>query len=156
VDTVAISNAETDSDFAEARALFEEYAASLGVDLCFQNFGHELDNMREMYGAPSGCILLARRQDAILGCVALRPFGETVCEMKRLYVRPEERGVNVGRRLAVEILGRARRAGYQRMVLDTLESLKAARALYQSLGFREVEPYYTNPLEGVVYMELEL
>jgi ribosomal protein S18 acetylase RimI-like enzyme len=154
--TSIILEAKTDSDFDEARTLFQEYAAALAVDLCFQNFAYELEHMREIYGAPAGCVLLAGRGGEIVGCVALRRFEGNVCEMKRLYVRPAARGSNLGRLLAVSVIEHARAFGYCRMVLDTLTSLKAARSLYRSLGFRETAPYYTNPLEGVVYMELDL
>jgi ribosomal protein S18 acetylase RimI-like enzyme len=153
---VEIIEARTDWEFTQARMLFEEYAAELAVDLCFQNFQHELQNVRSMYSAPSGCLLLARAGPVIVGCVAYRPFQNATCEMKRLYVRHSARGADVGRRLTVELIRRARAAGYTKMLLDTLKSLKAAHSLYQSLGFREVEPYYANPLADVVFMELNL
>ena len=156
MEPIAVFPATTDLEFDEARQLFSEYAAGLGVDLCFQNFEHELENIKNTYGAPNGCLLLAHCSERPIGCVAFRPFMEGICEMKRLYVRPEARGLNVGRRLAIEIIQRARSAGYRSMVLDTLTSLTAAQTLYRSLGFRQVEPYYANPLQGVVYMELDL
>ena len=152
----SISDAETEDEFLEARRLFEEYARALDIDLGFQNFARELEQLRVMYVPPRGCLLLARRGEAIVGCVALRPFEDDVCEMKRLYVRPAARGLELGRALAKSVIERARRAGYRRMVLDTLARLKPARSLYRSLGFREVAPYYENPIEGAVYMELDL
>ena len=156
MEDVTIFRAISESEFDEACGLFQEYADNLGVDLCFQNFEQELENIRDIYGPPGGCLLLARRNDSIVGCVAFRRFNDAVCEMKRLYVKQTARGVNVGRELAVELIRRARSAGYRRMVLDTLPHLKAAQALYRSLGFQEIKPYYVNPLQGAVYMELEL
>jgi len=156
MENLAIFEATSDCDFEEARGLFQEYADSLGADLCFQNFEHELKNLRDIYGAPTGCLLLARSNDSIIGCVAFRRFDDAGCEMKRLYVKPAARGMNVGRRLTVEIIHRARSAGYRRMVLDTLPGLQAAQALYQSLGFRDIKPYYASPVESALYMELDL
>ena len=156
MDSTTIFEATTPFEIEEARTLFREYAAGLGVDLCFQNFEHELENIRSVYGAPDGCLLLARLNNGTAGCVAFRRFEDDVCEMKRLYVKPSARGMNLGRSLSVEIIRRARSAGYRRMVLDTLARLQAAYSLYRSLGFREIRPYYVNPLEGVVYMELDL
>lgn len=151
-----ISDARTATQVALVRELFEEYAASLDTDLCFQNFPAELERLAEMYAPPRGCLLLARLDGAPAGCGGLRPFDADACEMKRLYVRPQARGHDLGRRLALELIGRARAAGYGRMLLDTLESMHAAKALYRSLGFREVAPYYANPLPGTTYMELAL
>jgi putative acetyltransferase len=144
------------ADFADARRLFEEYAAQLRIDLCFQGFAAELESLPELYSPPDGCLLLARRQGAAVACGGLRRFGMDSCEMKRLYVRPEARGGSLGRRLAEALVSRARDLGYARMLLDTLEEMTAARALYASLGFRETEPYYHNPSERVVYLELGL
>ena len=151
-----IVQAESDADYRTARELFREYADRLGVDLCFQGFSAELETLDTMYAPPSGCLLLASFENAPVGCVGVRRLSATLCEMKRLYVRDSVRGRGCGRRLAVEIVGRARRLGYERMVLDTLEPMVQARRLYMSLGFRDCAPYYPNPLPGVRYLELQL
>jgi GNAT superfamily N-acetyltransferase len=153
---IEIRPAQLRSDFDVARELFEEYARQLGVDLCFQGFAEELQTLEAMYGPPGGVVLLAHAQAQPVGCVALRPAGGGDCEMKRLFVRPAARGMGLGRRLAEAILSEASALGYQRMVLDTLEQLVAARALYEALGFREIAPYYDNPLAGVRYFAREL
>ena len=142
--------------YAVAGTLFEEYAEQLGVDLCFQDFAGELERLPEMYGQPFGCLVLVTRDAAAAGCGAVRRLSDGVCEMKRLYVRRAERGAGLGRRIAERLVERARTLGYQRMFLDTLEEMAAARRLYASLGFRETGPYYDNPLTNAVYMELDL
>ena len=151
-----LTRAETADEFAAARAVFEEYAAALGVDLCFQNFARELDNLPAEYGPPGGRLLLASLGDERVGCVGLRKFSDGVCEMKRLYVRPRARGAGLGRVLAAEIIRAARELGYGSMRLDTLPAMKEAVPLYRSLGFKETEAYRYNPVGGTIYMELDL
>ncbi|HJO68872.1 MAG TPA: GNAT family N-acetyltransferase [Rhodospirillales bacterium] len=144
------------ADLVHVRALFREYQEWLGVDLCFQGFDDELRRLPGRYAPPLGLLLLARVGSAIAGGVGMWPLSETVCEMKRLYVRPPWRGVGLGRRLANAIVAEARNMGFARMRLDTLARLEAARALYASMGFVDIPAYYDNPLDGVLFMELRL
>ncbi len=140
-----------------ARQLFKEYAAALGIDLCFQNFQQELDGLPGAYAPPSGRLFLAMTNTDAAGCVALRKIADDTCEMKRLYVRPEFRGTGLGLKLAEAIISAGRELGYRRMRLDTLpEKMERAVRMYRSLGFKEIAPYYENPVEVVTYMELEL
>jgi ribosomal protein S18 acetylase RimI-like enzyme len=153
---VRIVQAATETDWGTARRLIEAYAASLGVDLCFQNIDDELAHMRSMYAPPRGAMLLASDGDEVLGCVALRAFDDTTGEMKRLYVLPAARGRALGRVLAAAVVAKAREAGYARLVLDTLPDMHAAQALYVSMGFNPIDSYRYNPVPGAVYMELRL
>jgi ribosomal protein S18 acetylase RimI-like enzyme len=141
---------------AQARELFREYAAESQVDLCFQNFAAELAGLPGAYKPPEGRLLLSMHKEQLAGCVALREFGDGICEMKRLYVRPAFRGLGVGRMLARRVIDDAVAIGYARMRLDTLTRMQAAVALYESLGFRRIDPYRPNPLEDVIYFELAL
>jgi ribosomal protein S18 acetylase RimI-like enzyme len=138
------------------RELFKEYADALDIDLCFQNFNQELADLPGKYAPPEGRLLLALEGAEAAGCVALRKIGKNFCEMKRLYVRPAFRQKGLGRTLAVEIISAARQIGYDCMRLDTLSSMSAAVALYESLGFRRVAPYYHNPSDRAVFMEFRL
>ncbi len=148
---------ERAEEIAEARLLFEEYAASLGINLCFQNFEQEVAGLPGDYAPPSGRLYLAVENDRIAGCIALRKLDEQICEMKRLYVRPAFRGSGLGRKLTERVIADAHAIGYKRMRLDTLPGkMDQAIGLYRSLGFKDIAPYYDNPYEDVAYMELEL
>lgn len=152
-----IIQAETGRHIDQARTLFREYEAWLALDLCFQNFEKELAELPGAYAPPTGRLLLAYENDQLAGCVALRKLSDGVCEMKRLFLRPQFHGSGRGRELAQRIIDEARGAGYQRMRLDTLpEQMGKAISLYRALGFKEIEPYYKNPVPGALFMELIL
>ena len=142
---------------AKARQLFREYSAWLGIDLCFQNFEKELAELPGDYVPPNGRLLLAYDNGELVGCVALRKIGDGSCEMKRLFVRDRFRGKGIGRLLIETIIRNAKEIGYERMLLDTLPPrMNDAIALYRSIGFNEIAPYYDNPVEGAIFMELRL
>jgi len=151
---VRLAHAHGGGVLEAVRALFVEYAASLGFDLSFQGFSAELDAPPREYAPPEGCLLLAMEVTTAAGCVALRRLDGDVCEMKRLYVRPAFRGRGIGRALATAVIEEARRRGYRRMRLDTVLSMTAAIELYRSLDFEAIAPYRPNPIEGARFMEL--
>ena len=150
----------TERDLDAVRVVFREYAAGLGVDLCFQNFEDELAGLPGDYAAPRGALLLARVDGEVAGCCALRPLDAAdypnAAEMKRLFVRKPFRGFGLGRQLAEAALDAGRRAGYDTVLLDTLDDMEAARALYEELGFEEIPPYYHNPIAGAHYLKADL
>jgi putative acetyltransferase len=154
--TVGIERARSDDNLAAVRALFREYADSLGFDLEFQDFERELAELPGDYAPTSGTLLLARVGDDVAGCVALCDLGGGISEMKRLYVRPGFRRLGVGRRLAEAVIEAAREAGYASMRLDTVPAMGEARRLYRSLGFEPIGPYRFNPVPGTEYLELKL
>ena len=151
-----VCRATTADEIALARRLFEEYAAWLGVDLSFQGFAAELAGLPGAYAPPGGRLLLGLADSEAAGCVALRPLGDGVCEMKRLFVRPAFRGQGVGRVLTGRIVDEARAIGYRTMRLDTLPAMQAALRLYRELGFVPCAAYYPTPLPDTVFMELQL
>ena len=157
MEAIEFIQAESPEEVAEARKLFVEYSDRLGINLCFQNFEKELAELPGAYAPPWGRLLLAMHQGTLAGCVSLRKIGDGVCEMKRLFVRPRARGKGIGRALAEKIIQEAREIGYAQMRLDTLPAkMDEAIKMYRSLGFREIEPYYHNPVEGALFMELAL
>jgi putative acetyltransferase len=154
---LTLVQAESPAQVAQARELFREYAQSLGVNLCFQNFEQELAALPGQYAPPHGRLLLAQYDGQLAGCVALHKWETDVCEMKRLYLRPSFRGKRLGRAIAETIIAEARNIGYERMRLDTIEPImKDAVEMYRKLGFREIAPYRPNPIAGAMYMELQL
>ena len=155
---VTIRHAHQDDWIPEIRKLFVEYAASLGVDLGFQDFERELASLPGDYNwaLGKGCLLIALDHGKPVGCAGCRPLVDMTCEMKRLYVRPESRGTGTGEVLARAIVDEARRLGYDKMRLDSLPFMEKAVQLYERLGFTRIEPYRHNPVEGSVFMELKL
>lgn len=148
------------ADLEATREIFREYARSLGIDLCFQNFEAELAALPGEYAAPRGALVLARVDGRVAGCGAMRPLADVdyanACEMKRLFVRPGFRQLGLGRLIAQALIEAATRAGYSAMLLDTLDDMEAARGLYATLGFEEIPPYYFNPIPGAHYLKVQL
>ncbi|PVE41450.1 GNAT family N-acetyltransferase [Limnohabitans planktonicus] len=151
---------DSSADLNATRAIFQEYADSLKVDLCFQGFENELQTLPGPYEEPRGALLLAWVDGALAGCCALRPLDNSdysnAAEMKRLYVRPAFRGLGLGRQLTEGILDAARQSGYSCVLLDTLDDMESARALYEDLGFVEIPPYYHNPVAGAHYLKVDI
>jgi len=154
---ITIIEAHAPEHLESVRALFSEYAAGLPFSLCFQGFDHELTTLPERYAPPSGRVLLALDAGVAAGCIALREIGPgPICEMKRLYVRPARRGKGLGRLLTQRLVNEARAIGYERMRLDTSHDMTAAQSLYEKLGFRRIDRYNDDPIEGTIWMELML
>ena len=151
-----IRQAITPEQIGAILELFEEYAAWLQIDLCFQSFAAEVATLPGLYAPPRGCLLLAMQGEDIAGCVALRPVGETACEMKRLFVRPAYQGHGLGSALAQGVVLEARSIGYSTMRLDTLPDMHKAIRLYEFLGFVRRSAYYDTPLQETIFMELNL
>lgn len=158
--TIRLITSLSAQQLGAVRELFQEYVASLGVDLGFQGFEAELAGLPGEYVEPRGCLLLATVDDEPAGCCALRPFDDAdyagASEMKRLFVRKAFRGFGLGRQLVDATLDAARRAGYHCVLLDTLDDMEAARMLYNDLGFTEIPPYYHNPIAGAHYLKADL
>ena len=156
MERVSIRPVSGEAEIEVVRALFREYEQSLGIDLCFQGFAAELAGLPGAYAPPRGRLLVAEHGGVVAGCIALRPLGADVCEMKRRYRRPALRGRGAGRALALRVMEEARAIGYLAMRLDTMPSMKEAIALYESLGFRRIAAYCENPVPGALFMERTL
>lgn len=153
---VNIRTVSSPEDIEITRELFRAYQTSLGIDLCFQNFESEMEQLPGKYTLPEGRLYLAFEDGQAVGCAGLRRIEEGVCELKRVYVHPAFRGQGIGRRLALQAVNDASEIGYERMRLDTLPSMRSARGLYRSLGFEPIAPYTNNPVEGAIFLELKL
>lgn len=157
---IQLISPESPAQWEETRLILRDYAQSLAVDLCFQNFEQELASLPGEYAGPQGLMLLALVDGQVAGCGGFRPLADVdyanACEMKRLYVRPAFRRFGLGRSLAQALIERASGAGYSCMLLDTLDDMEAARGLYESLGFVDIPPYYYNPIAGAHYLKVEL
>ena len=154
---IDLRHIESGPDLEEIRELFLEYARSLNFNLCFQSFDKELQELPGPYASPQGRLVLCKVDGKTAGCIALKRLETGICEIKRLFVRPEFRGQHLGGKLAAHIIGEARAIGYSAMRLDTIRgTMDNAIALYRSIGFKEIPPYYANPIPEACYMELKL
>jgi putative acetyltransferase len=147
---------ETEEDYNLVIAIFNEYQKYLNIDLCFQSFDYELDNLQKIYSQPKGIIILAKIGNEIAGCIALKPIEENNCEMKRLFVKPIYRGLGIGKKLVEMVINTAKNNHYEIMKLDTLINLNEAVELYKAMGFVTTAPYVHNPLSDVLYFEKKL
>lgn len=148
--------AQSPEEIDIAKVLFQEYASSLDFCLCFQHFNEELKEIQTIYSPPHGCLFLAFFDNQPAGCVALRKLEDDICEMKRMYVKPKFRSKGIGRALTEKIIEKAKSAGYKKMRLDTVSTMKEAISLYRSLGFKEIQPYTHNPIKGALFLEINL
>jgi putative acetyltransferase len=145
--------ASTPDQFKIAKLLFEEYAAALNVDLCFQGFDEELQTLHLQYGLPKGCLMIVYNNEHAIGCAAIREFENTTAELKRMYLKPESRGNGIGKKLLQAMINKAIELGYLKMRLDTLPQMTEAQQLYKQYGFQQIASYRFNPVEGTIYME---
>jgi len=150
---IVISEAISSQDYQEAKSLIDKYVEFLRVDLEFQGFSSEIEDLDEMYGPPKGAMILARDNKKLIGCVGLRPLNHEFAEMKRMYVDDAYRGKGIGERLLISFLDKARQLGYQKIRLDTFPELKAANSIYRKYGFKEIAPYRYNPRNDAIFME---
>jgi ribosomal protein S18 acetylase RimI-like enzyme len=156
-DAIEVAYVESGSELEEIRSLFLEYAQSLNFSLCFQSFDKELQDLPGRYAPPQGRLILCRMNGAAAGCIALKPLHNGLCEMKRLFVRPEFRGKSIGLKLVTRLIEDAKQIGYPAMRLDTIAGkMDPAIALYRRLGFKEIPPYYENPVPGAAFFELAI
>ena len=153
---ISYKTADTKSEFEAGKKLFEEYAGSLNVDLSFQNFTQELDNIELEYSKPDGALLLAYCDSLPMACAGIRRFDHSIAELKRMYVKTEYRGKLIGLIILQQAISIAKQLGYQKLRLDTLQNMAKAHQLYRSNGFYEILPYRFNPLVGTIYMEKDL
>lgn len=153
---VSIVEARSEEQMKVVKTLFTEYSESIGIDLNFQGFADELHDLPGVYSPPKGCILLASENCAPVGCVALKPISDNICEMKRLYVRKSHQGRGIGRMLVKDLIRTANRKNYHRMRLDTIPTMQRAIKLYESFGFYKIPEYRYNPLEGALFFEILL
>ncbi len=156
LDMLNIIEVKSKEQLDEIQKLFREYEAWLGFDLQFQDFEKEVTSLPGKYAPPRGTILMALFNENIAGCIALKPLNESICEMKRFFVRQQFQGKGIGKKLAELIVEKAREIGYTKMRLDTHNSFQAAIGIYKKLGFKETSPYYHNPMPDVSYWELVL